>query len=166
MNSTLHPKSGYSLVELLIYLGITTVVMGIFAAILVIVTRIQSQQTGSNQVASELNFVMGTVKRLIRNSTSLTVASSTLTIGTNSSSTDPTIITLSGGQVTEQDDGSAATALTTDKIIANQLSFVNFTNASSQVVQVVLKFSFNTTNPQQADTQTLESSAIPLRLLQ
>lgn len=143
-------------------MGLMSIVVGLFAAILVTIVRIQTQQTSSRQVASELNFITNTISRDVRDSQALSITSSTLTITTSDASTTPTIITLENGAVAKKEGSSATSTLSTDKVIADSLAFTELSNGGTKAVKIVLTLSFNTENPTQAYTQTIQTTAAPL----
>lgn len=156
-------SAGFTLVELVIYVGLTAIVIGLFGGIMITVVRVQSQQTSSRQVGEELAFVMNVIKRDVRDSTTLTVATTTLTIG-NATTTNPIVIDISSGVVRKSEAGGTAYALTTNKVVADSLTFTNLSSGSSQAVRVTLTLSYaSSTNPQRAFTQTLQATAAPLK---
>ncbi|MDO8601679.1 MAG: prepilin-type N-terminal cleavage/methylation domain-containing protein [bacterium] len=161
--NSLKLKAGFTLIELVIYMGLMAIVVGLFAGILITIVRIQTQQTSSRQVASELNFIMNTITRDIRDSQSLSVTTSTLTITTSLASTTPIIITLDAGAVAKKEGTSATSTLSTSRVVADTLAFTELTNGDSQAVQIILTLSFNTDNPTQEYTQTLQTTAAPLK---
>lgn len=150
------------MIELVIYMGLMAIVIGLFAGILVTIVRIQTQQTSSRQVASELNFIMNTITRDVRDSQSLTVTTSTLEITTYEASTTPTIITIENGAVAKKEGSNATSTLSTDRVTADALTFTDLTSAGAQAVQIILTLSFNTENPAQEYTQTLQTTTAPL----
>lgn len=157
-------QKGFTLIELVIYMGLMAIVIGLFAGILVTIVRIQTQQTSSRQVASELNFVMNTITRDIRDGTTVEPHGNWIAIVTPSSSPDAMIIDISGGRVRKQENSSAPfSALTTDRVVADTLSFTELSSGGIKAVQVVLTLSFNTENPAQEYTQTLQTTAAPLK---
>ncbi len=159
----LRTKKGFTLIELLIYCGLTLIVVGLFGSIIVTITRIQSQQTAVREITTQADFVINTIKRLIRDSNGLSVTTNQLTVGTDSSSTNPTAVANLNGVIYLQEDGSPAQPLTTSRVVANELTFTDLYSGASEVVNIKLTLSFNTNNPQQAASQTLEAAAAPLR---
>lgn len=155
-------QHGFTLIELVIYMGLLSIVVGLFAGILVTIVRIQTQQTSTRQVISELNFVMNTITRDIKDSASLSVATNTLTIGTSVASTNPIIISIENGAITKKEGSQATSTLTTDRVVADELTFDELVSGDNQAVQIVLTFSFNTENPAQDYTQTLQTTVAPL----
>lgn len=155
-------QKGFTLIELVIYMGLMAIVVGLFAGILVTIVRIQTQQVSSRQVASELNFIMNTITRDIRDSLTVSVTTSTLTLTTSLASTTPTIITLSEGAVAKREGTNATSTLSTSRVVADALEFTDLESGGIHAVQVILTLSFNTDNVTQEFTQTLQTTAAPL----
>lgn len=156
-------KNGFTLVELLIYTALTIVVVGLFGGILITIVRIQGTQTGTRQVTQEADFILNTIKRHIRSADSASASSSTLTLTTSSSSTNPTVISLSGGAVLLQEGSQESAALSTDKVVVEELVFSEKFSGSDKTIDIRLKISNNTDNPQNAAAQTIETSSAPLK---
>ena len=125
-------KKGFSLIEILIYITIIGIVGSFLSGIIVTVTRIQNQQSSSIEVNQQLNFAMTTIQRLIRESSLMDIATgtpvATLKLRTRDPAKDPTIITLSNSKITLTQGAGATINLTTDTVIANQLSFRKITS--------------------------------------
>jgi prepilin-type N-terminal cleavage/methylation domain-containing protein len=170
---------GFTLIELLVYVAIFAIVAGIFSGILVVALRVQSQQTGLVEVNNQLNFVMQTIQRLVRESSTIDspspgASASTLNL-TRAGST--TIISLGtcgtpavANAVCVQEGGGANLPITTAKVVVPSLSFSHFITPSNHpsfpdthTVQIAITMDFNTTHPQQAVSRTLQSSASPLK---
>ena len=64
-------RSGFSLIESLIYVAILAVVAGLFFGILLTTTRFQASGTANVEVGNQLNFVLETIQRLIRESSNI-----------------------------------------------------------------------------------------------
>lgn len=153
------PQKGFTLIELVIYMGLMSIVVGLFAGILVTIVRIQTQQVSSRQVASELNFIMNTITRDVRDSQALSITSTTLSITTNLASTTPTIITLDDGAVAKKEGSNATSTLSTSRVVVDELSFTELSSGGAEAVQIILTLSFNTDSPAQEFTQTLQTTA-------
>ena len=153
---------GFSLVEILIYTAIIGIVGTLFSNILIIVTRVQNQQTSSIEVNQQMNFALSTIQRLIRESSAIEITAgtpaSTLKLRVKDFAKDPTNITLSSGKIVLQQGGGAAFNLTTDSVVVSQLSFLKITTYPGRdTVQIDISISYNTQNPQQQFTKTLTS---------
>jgi type II secretory pathway pseudopilin PulG len=81
-------KRGFSLIELLLYVGILAITSGLLVSILLTTTRVQISETTSNEVNSQLNFTLQTIQRLVRESSNIE------TVGINNIETDPDVTEL------------------------------------------------------------------------
>ncbi|MEK7554629.1 MAG: prepilin-type N-terminal cleavage/methylation domain-containing protein [Patescibacteria group bacterium] len=61
-------RSGFSLIELLIYIGILAVISVLFIGILTTSTRVQVHEIALAEVGNQANFVLQTIQRLVRES--------------------------------------------------------------------------------------------------
>ncbi len=156
-------QRAFTLIELLIYTALTIIVVGLFGAILITVVRVQGTQTGTRQVTQEADFIIGTIKRQIRDSEAVTVGSSTLTITTAASSTDPTVINLSSSTIYIKEGLADRSPLATTRVIVDELTFAEKSSGNSKTVDIHLKLTYNIGNPQQAVSQTIETSQSPLK---
>lgn len=160
---------GFTLIELLLYVAIFAMVSGMFTGILVIILRVQGQQSGLIEVSNQLNFAMNRVQSLIRESSPVVAPvvgtpPSSLTLSIAGSST---VITLSGTEI--QVNG---VPITTGKVKVDDLKFTlnTLTNPSAAdlslpntySVEIEMTISNNTTNPQNQVTRTLKGSASPI----
>lgn len=167
----LSASSGFTLIELMVYVGLTAIVMGLFGAILITVTRIQGQQSASSQVISELSFVMTSIKRHIHESASVDVVSpGRLELVKDPDALPPetaTILYDSTNKVivlNEEGLDPHPGALSTNKITIDDVVFEKFSdsnNISSVAVKISITASTNTTNPQNQVTRTLTATAAP-----
>ena len=154
------------MIELLLYVAIFAMVSGMFTGILVIVLRVQGQQSGLVEVSEQMNFAMNRIQSIIRESDPagdpvVGAPPSSLTIG-------PRVIALSGTEI--QVDG---VAITTNKVKVDALKFTKYTvtNPSAgdipsllpiRTIEIEMTVSNSDTNPQNKVTRTLKSSASPI----
>src|SRR3989338_9252550 len=136
-------NSGLSLIELLIYVGVFSVVAGLLSSMLIIISRVQNQQTAAAEVGSQLNFVLQVIQRMIRQSSVIVVNNngnpdndmlplgssySNLVLRMSDQATDPTKIYLLNNKIYLQTGNGAPTPLTTDRILADSLQFTKYVN--------------------------------------
>jgi len=143
---TYKSNSGFALTELLVYIGIISIVAGVLTGILTTVTTTQVKESEQNEVSGQLNFAMQTIQRLVRDSSLISldtgIATSTLTLRTSASSTDPTIISLSGSTIYVQQGSGNAQALTNNSVTVDFLEFKKFSQyPGKDVVQIDLALS-------------------------
>ena len=161
-------NAGFTLIELLLYVAIFAMVAGMFTGILVIILRVEGQQSGLVEVSNQLAFVSNRIQSLIRasDSTVAPVVGTPPTSLTVSASGIPTLIALSGTEI--QVNG---VPITTGKVKADDLKFIvhALTNPSTELslppsysVDVELTLSNSDTNPQNHVSRTLKFSASPI----
>lgn len=163
-----NPQSGFTLFELLIYVGLSAIIIGLFGGILITTTRIEGQQVSSADVTRDLSFLMTTIKRYIH------ASAGTLVTGTHSlviypNDTPPTRITVYWDPAPalpviylEEVDpitGAAVSQLSSSKIRINDLTFTSLKSGSSTSIQISITASASTTDPTKTSTRTLQSSA-------
>lgn len=161
-------NGGFTLVELLIYTGITAIVIGLFAGILITVTRIQGQQSSSADVTQQLNFLMSTIKRHIHSSIEYRIDAGTnaLTLIIDPGTTPPTQKVISfdstGKRIllaSSSPSGASQDQLSSVGIGVDELLFTELSQGSSTAIQIVITASASTTNPTQVLSRTLQSTA-------
>lgn len=176
--------NGFTLIELLIYLAIFSIVVGIFVAIPPTAFRVQLRESAVNEVSSQLNFVLQTIQRLIRESSAVIVNNDgnfnddTLPIGqaydylvlrmpdsgsNPSTDRDPIVIWKETGGTIKMKQGTSQSesALTTDKVARpnNVLEFTKFTNyPGHDVVEIELTLNFVSDNPEAQISRTLKTA--------
>ena len=141
-------RSGFTLMELVIFVALFGVITTSFIAIFITVTKVQSNQGVSIGVNQESRFLLDTINSYVKESSVIEIpynsgeSSSTLKLRMASSSTDPVYIrfTSSTGAVTIQvsDDGSEE-PLISSRVKVSDLNFTKHSNANSKDV---LEFSF------------------------
>ncbi|MFH1759049.1 MAG: type II secretion system protein [Patescibacteria group bacterium] len=180
----MNKQQGFTLVELLIYVAIFAIVAVALSSILVTFTRVNIGQVGKNEVASQLNFAMQTMQRLINNAGLMVVRSETDGIDdeTDSALGQPLkyLVIKDVEEINVPDDanspiviyrdavdskikirqgrGSLVTIedLTTDAVLVDGLSFTKYVNYPGQdVVEINLTMSYNSDHPQQQITRSL-----------
>lgn len=161
-------QKGFTLIELLLYVAIFAMVAGMFTGILVVILRVEGQQSGLLEVSNQLNFVMNRIQSLIRSSNPaiaplVSSDSNSLTVSAGGVSS---VIALSGDEI--QING---VPITTGKVKASALQFAlhTLTNPSTELglppsysVDVDMTLENTDTNPQNHVSRTLKFSASPI----
>ncbi len=150
---------GFTLLEVLIYVSIFAIVLGLLSTILITTTRVEMRESAAAEVTEQSGYVVQTIQRLVRESSQIEGASSTLVLRMASTTRDKTTLSLSGGKVYLQEGSGSQRALTSDKVIVNSLSFQKFSNPPGKdVVEINITMTFNSSNPQFAIVKTLRSA--------
>lgn len=165
-------RSGFTLVEVILYIGIFTIVTGFMVSILTTTTRIGTQESASAEVTNQLNFVMQTIQRLIRVSSNIEVqvgvSTSTLKLRMADPNKDPTCISLVGGVIklaegsdlaNRQNCASITTDLTNDQVIVDSLNFKKIIQyPGHDTVTFDLTMTYNTLNTVSQIRRSLSSA--------
>lgn len=156
---TLSSSRGFTVLELIVFAAIFTTIAITFLSILVVIGRIQSRQTSASQVNRESLFILQTVQRYVESASlvdmPIGVSSSTLSLRTAASTTDPTILfassTPSGTIALYVREGAGPNQqLTSGKVTIPTLQFTRRSNpAGRDAVEMTVGIAFNTQNPQQ-----------------
>lgn len=158
------PRAGFSLLELLIFSAIFTMVILAFITILVAVVRVQARQYAAAEVNQQSQFLLQQIQYHVERSSLVElpqdVATSTLKLRMSATSSDPMYIFLSGGVVyLQRTDGGAQNPLTSNKVIVSDLTFTKRSNAPSHdSVSVSFTVQYDTENVQQKFVRTLNTA--------
>ncbi len=174
-------QKAFTLVELLIYIGIFSVVAGLVLGILNSTIRSNQAEVANNEVTTQLNTVLTDIQNQVNQSSNLEVypsvtnlalptsTGSFLKLRMSSSSTDPTCIYLASSTVymaqgpdptnASQCNQSSATPLTTSQVLANNLTFTQITVPGGHAsVSILLQLTYNSSNSAFAISKTVQSA--------
>jgi type II secretory pathway pseudopilin PulG len=162
---------GFTLIELLVYTAILVIVAGLLVGVLTIITQIQQKESASTEVAGQLNFVMQTIQRLVRESSNFEIeagaVASNLKLRMKNPTKDPTclflannVIKLAEGPGANPNNCTNTTSdLTNDRIIVDKLEFRKFIQyPGHDTVSVDIQMTYNTQNPKSRVQRTLKSA--------
>ena len=96
-------RGGFTLIELIIYIGIFSIAAGLLTGVLTTFTRVQLRESATTAVSQEAQFVIQTIQRLVTDASLIELAkdsaTSTLKLRMPTASLDPTCIQFSNGTV-------------------------------------------------------------------
>lgn len=159
----LSSRKAFTLIKILVAVGIFTVVIIAFITMFVTVTRVQVQQSSAAEVNQQSQFVLQELQYYIEGSSLVDMptdtATTTLKLWPTASSSSPTYITLSGGTLYLQQGGGSLQPLTSNKITISNLSFIKHSNPPGHdSVDISFTLAYNTSNIQQAFSELLTTS--------
>ncbi len=149
-------QQGFTIVEMLIYVGIFSVVAGALIAFI----QITSQSRINNQVVLDVNdqsvFILKIITQDLRNASAINLpatstSSNLLSINTAQASTSPTIFSISSGIVYRTQGNGQPIALNNNKIQISNLEFLNLSKSGtpgSVKVSFTAQDNFNTNSSQ------------------
>lgn len=164
-------RKAFTLVELLVYVAVFSIVVVGFITVFVSILRIQSQQSGQTQVEEESQFLLQQIQYYVENARlvdmTLDTATSTLQLREFSSSIDPTTISATGGVAyLNQGTSSNPFALTSSHVAVSNMQFTRHYNIGSSSafgadsVSFSFTISYNVSNTLEQYTQSYQSSAV------
>lgn len=156
-------KSGFTYVEMLIYMSVFVLVGYIFSSVLITYTRIHNRQLAESELNNQLNFAIQTIQRLVASpdTAEITVNSGglpqdvdvnpgpVLVLRRASSAEDPTKVYINNNAVVLKRGGSAEETLTTNRVAATGLTFTKKDNGpsfTSVKIDLTLKYNAPSTN--------------------
>lgn len=119
---------GFTLLELLIYVGILSLVGLVGTSLFLSVSRSYFRNISQTEVTQNLRLASQIIQQAIRSATKVNSASSsTLELAMADSSKNPTRFTLSGDTLYRQEGGGSVVALTSNKVTVPSLNFISVT---------------------------------------
>lgn len=129
-------RRGFTLLETLLYLAIFAIVGASLFGILTNVLRVTTKEVSGDEVSSQLQFAMGTITRLVKDSSAIEISTSTATtllkLRMPLASQDPTCVTVVNGALklaqgpdsfNKQNCTATTTDLTTNKVVVDSILF-------------------------------------------
>lgn len=157
-------RAAFTLLELLIFLGIFTAIIVSFMGVLVVVNRVQVRQSSSIEVAQQSQFLLQAIQYNVERSSlvemTTDLATSTLKLRVSSSTADPTYIYLTSGRVyLKETDAGAPQPLTSTRVNVTSLTFTKRANVPSKdSVAVSFTVEYVTNNLQQRASQSFATA--------
>lgn len=156
-------RKGLTIIELLIFAAVFTLIMIAFITILVSITRVQVRQTAAAEVNGQSQYLLQTVQYYVSHSSLIDLAAdsptSTLYLRMSDPSIDPTYIYASGTAAYIQQGTAAAQPLTSSKVNLSGLTFTKRSNPPAHdSVDIVFTLSYNAATVQEQFAQTLDTS--------
>ncbi len=159
-----YSKKGFTIIELLIFSAIFSVVAIAFLAAFVSVVQIRTRQGAVAEVNQQSQFLLETIQRAVESSSLIELpsdtATTTLKLRMASSTLDPVYIFLSGTTAyLQQTETGALQPLTSDKVTVSNLTFTKRANPPGHdSVNVFFTLAYTTQNIKQSFLQSLQIS--------
>ncbi len=159
-----HSRRGFTIIELLIFTAVFSIMAVAFLSALVSAIQIQVKQIAASEVNQQSQFLLDTIQYYVQGASlvelSSDTATTTLKLRMSSSSTDPLYIYLSGNVVyLKQTDSGVAEPLTSTKVAVSNLTFTKrANNPGHDSVNVLFTIAYNTSSPTQSFLQNLQLS--------
>lgn len=169
-NSQLTTRKGFTLIELLIQLSIFAIVSSFLVGITLVATRVKNRELANAEVVGQLNSVMQTIQRMVRESTlalvkdaggALAQTGPTLELARSGATTT---VTLANNIVKLTEGVNPQNDLTSANVTVDELTFTRYLNSPGPDTVSILITMHYTSGPLSAtSTKTLRSSASVLQ---
>lgn len=143
-------QSGFTLVEILLYLAISSFILLSVSGFVSASMRARAQSKVIAEVEQQGERIAQVISQTVRNSRGINApavgtSGSSLSVATTVSATNPTIFNLSGGNVTITEGSGSALPLNNNLVTISGLTFQNVSMASTPgSVRVQFTISYNT----------------------
>ncbi|MDO8752197.1 MAG: type II secretion system protein [Candidatus Wolfebacteria bacterium] len=156
-------NSGFSLVELLIYIAIFVVSGTMLVAILTSVTRVQVRQNSVNTVNRDIEFITGLIQRKVEESSAIDMEAGTpqgtLILRMPDGALDPTKISKVDERLFIEEGESEAHALTGPDVRVDLFKVTKYGNPGGRaIVHVNIGLSYNTESPREKFSRVIETA--------
>lgn len=159
-------QSGYTLIELLLYIAMVGVLLAAITAFFGITTDARIKNQSMMEVNEQGAFALDIITQTVRNGTSISSPTAgangaQLTLVVPTSSLSPTVFDVASGVLRIKEGNGSVVALTNSKVQATSLTVTNLTRSGTNgIVQISLTLSrINTSGANQYDyTKTFTTS--------
>lgn len=155
---------GFTILELLIFAAVFTVVITMFMTVLVSVTRVQVRQDAAGEVNTQSQFLLQTIQRYVERSSAIDmpkdVATTTLTLHMPKDAQEPTYIYMSSSTLFVQETKNGVPQpLNSNKVLVTSAAFTRRSNpAGHDSVQVSFTVAFNANAAMQPFAQSFTTA--------
>lgn len=156
--------NGLTLIELLIFIAIFSIIMVVFFSVFILFSRVQVVSLSSNEVNRQSQFLLSTIQRYVEESSLIempaNVSTTTLKLRMPATSQDPIYIYLANDMVyLKITDSGMPQPLTTSKVKITSLNFTKKSNPGAKdAINVYLVMEYNTQNITQKFVKNLITS--------
>lgn len=160
-------KKAFTLVEVILYMSLTSVLVLMVAMLWVTASDTRDRSEAMSIVNTEATSIISQITQIIRNANSVNSPlagnnGNTLTLAVPTGANSPTVIALSGNNITITEGSNPSHTLNTNRVSISSLVFRNVTgNFSSGSVRVEMTITYlNTTGKQSLNySQTFYATA-------
>ncbi len=148
-------KSAVTLIELSLYIGLSTIIILGSSLLLKTVMDSRSKDTTISEVEQQGNLALQTITRSIRNATlvnspAIGATSSSLSLNTTVSGNNPTVFSLASGVISMKEGSATAIPLTGSRVTISNLLFQNLAQTGTKDnLRVSFTVTYRATSTQQ-----------------
>ena len=157
---------GFSLLEVLIYVSILSILVVVVSNIFISLSRGSGQSQAKNEVNSSISFVNELIKQDIKNASVISIPVSGGSSNTLSLVRGGLVVVydVSGGYLRRKEGSAVPVNITNSNIIVGEPNFIRVENTNlvfnttSISIQVIITFSYNSTSPDWSYSSSLQTT--------
>ncbi|HSW87944.1 MAG TPA: prepilin-type N-terminal cleavage/methylation domain-containing protein [Candidatus Saccharimonadales bacterium] len=154
-----HDQKGITLIETIIYISIVSLIMTSLIPFAWNVIEGGVKSSTEQEVFDNARFISEQIKYQIRNATGINSVSSTqISLATSNSATNPTIIGVSGTNMTMQQGAGSALNLNSQNATVSGVAFTTYTSADNKTKNIQFVFTVNANYSGAGSRQELNES--------
>lgn len=160
----LQNKGGFTLIEMLLYVGLASIILLVTSVFLgmLLESRIKNQTVA--EVEGQGIQVMQAVAQTVRNAEAINSptagnSANSLSLDVVNVANDPTVFSLSGGQVEIKEGANTAINLTNSRVMVSDLNFENLSRTGTPG-NIQISFTITHVNPEGKNTYSYSKSFI------
>jgi len=172
--SAVKKKSGFTLIEVIVYTAIFAVTAGFLIGTLMTALKVQTRQSSLNALDQQISFINNTIQRLVRESDSISTSTmligaplNKLTLNMSDQALNPTEVFLNNKILYVKQGNNVPIALTNSDTQVDNFTVTRYQqNAPSweanppSLVQVSFSLTINPNNPRASATRTFRTAVI------
>jgi type II secretory pathway pseudopilin PulG len=152
-------QKGFTFIELLIYISIVTMMMVTLIPFAWNIIGSGAKSATQQEVIANARYMSERLKYEIRNASGIaSVSANRISLVSSNSATNPTVIALSGGNLTIAFASGSAVNLNSQKASVSALTFTNYTSTNSATKHIQFVFTVNANYPGAGQRQEYKTS--------
>ncbi len=167
MKTNINTKKAFTLIEVLLYMSLTSVLVLMIAMLWVTASDTRDRGEAMSIVSSEATSIISKLTQTIRNASAVNTptignSGSTLSLVMASAANSPTGIALSGGNITITEGSNPANTLNSNRVTISSLTFRNVTEnfaVGSVRIEITVTYINTTGKPALDYSQTFYATA-------
>lgn len=154
-------NKGFTLIELILYTAILSIVLSAFSLFAWDTINNGAKNNTEAEVFSQARFISERIKYEIRNASGInSVSANSISLSNFNSSLNPTVISLTSGNVQIKQGSSSTTSLNSPDMTISSLVFTNNSSVDNKTKNISFQFTLNSISSRQEfiETTTIKDS--------
>ena len=157
----MNDKNGFTYIEFILYIGLVVIILSALIPFAWSAIETGVKSTTEQEVYSNAQYISEQLQYQIRNASGInSVTATQISLGTSISSTNPTIIGLSGGNLTSTQGVGSPINLNSQNASISAVTFTNYTSGDNKTKNIQFTFTVNASYSASKRQEYIESTTI------